>query len=324
MDSVFSGIVATTGITNGKRLYKEDLESFVENMNRFGMRPINIDHNMSKCIGKAGNAEIIELENGELAVQCTIYYYDSIEIIDDEIGSFSRMFSSKNSQGFHNVIPPETLVIAYDYDFQDPKFEEYMGSLKYQNIEIKENVRHASGIIPQIVIHFPHDLIYALYWWAFLILKDSANKTVEKVSSKISDDISDMISKNILNIWEILKNSSHILKDSKLPEIELSLFGNPNIEIKFNLKDIDSLKKYFNFENFLDIVSTGIKYSKKYDIQKIRYSLTPEGWKFNYMVDMSGSTIYPREEGEKIYQKIVTMDKVGMGLSMEAMFKKKD
>lgn len=186
------GIIATTHVDgHGEKLAKEALERLVLEINSGNTAiGVNVEHDgLTMPIGKVVNANLVQLEDGEFAVETLQEIFDIYstekEIFDDvyyiaESKTDFRPFAERATDNVDN------LTVAIDpHNFNRNDLTVISDFLEKEEIYVEFEIKKSLIPDPELIIHL---VAGTLFCW-------TGKKALEKLSDDISTDISNLYSK---------------------------------------------------------------------------------------------------------------------------------
>lgn len=309
---IIKGIGATTHIDRHNcRMSKEVLEKIAKdiNENEYAIG-VGIEHDSTVMpIGKVICGEIIDLADGEYALEIEQELFEDYQVLTDE--SNMKWYISESSDDIRPFADskPEVIKnmkIAVDpVNFSGSDFDDLLVFYKEEcDLDTESLVR--KSFIPE------PEIIFTLIQGTLAIM--IGKKTVEKIADNISADIVkiyDLIKKAVIKTVKRLKSDNrpvtYIVKENDEYLMELVVVTEKP-DILFEALSIDKISEvHTEIEKFINCFN--------FDIAKLQcmYDVEKQKWEVNYVSTKDGKII----GSEKCYKKTVELaERVRTGLSV--------
>jgi len=295
------GIIATTHVDgHGEKLAKEALERLVLEINSGNTAiGVNVEHDgLTMPIGKVVNANLVQLEDGEFAVETLQEIFDIYstenEIFDDvyyiaESKTDFRPFAERATDNVDN------LTVAIDpHNFNRNDLTVISDFLEKEEIYVEFEIKKSLIPDPELIINL---VAGTLFCW-------TGKKALEKLSDDISTDISNLYSKIKKIIMKFAQYSiphnrprTYRLREQEEYVKELVIrTSDPNIVIEALQPD-----KLDKIESVIE------KSLEQFNVSPARvqliFEIDKKEWKLNYLLTASGQAIGT----EKCYKRTVDL-----------------
>lgn len=310
---ITKGIGATTHLDlHNCRLSREMLEELVNNINneKYAIR-MGIEHDSSIMpIGKILRGKIIELEEGESAVEIEQEIFEEIGTYIDPLNRIWHITGSyRDTRPFADaqMEKADNIKVSIDpINFSQTGYEKLWDFYEQEcQIDVECSMRKAVIPIPEIVI--------TLMSGTFAVMV--GKKIAEKMSEHVADDIVkiyDLIKKIVLETLKYIKKDNRPVTYLVRERGEAFL-----LELAVITEKPECLFEALSSEKICQIEKEIDDFINNFDVEidKIQclYNKEPGKWEINYVSTKEGKVI----GSEKCYRKTVELRKqMGTGLSI--------
>ena len=283
------GIIATSHIDKtGSKISKGALQDIVEAINADeGSVGIIVEHDpLVMPIGKVLKGELIELDDGEYAIEAYQEIFDIADINSPNFGENYYLLESKTDlRRFTDSRIEEIhrLKVSIDpINFDKKHFYEFKKSLQDNQVDVSISVRKA--LLPD------PDILFSVLTSSLLVW--SGRKVINKLSDDVAKDISD--SYRIIKM-AILKYAKYCISQSRSQTYRIRECGEYVKELVVQTSDVDVVMealKSDKIDQALSTIEESLQQIKLIPAKvQLIYDENDGKWKTNYILTVTGQAI---------------------------------
>lgn len=295
------GIIATTHVDgHGEKLAKEALEQLVLEINSENTAiGVSVEHDgLTMPIGKVVNGKLVQLEDGEFAVETLQEIFDIYSTKNEKFNDVYYIAESKTDRrpfaerAMDNI---NNLTVAIDpHNFNRNDLTVISDFLEKEQIHVEFEIKKSLIPDPELIMNL---VVGTLFCW-------TGKKTIEKLSDDIASDISGLYSK-IKKI--IIKFAQYSTPQNRPKTYRFREQEEYVKELVIQTSDPNIVIEALQPDKLNKIESVIEKNLEQFNVSPARvqliYEIDKKEWKLNYLLTASGQAIGT----EKCYKRTVDL-----------------